>query len=54
MIQVQVTFGKTITIKVTGAEQTVQIEIIAEDGEIIDRDFEFQASAQGEVNSTLG
>jgi len=41
--------GKIITIKVTGAQQTVEIEIIAEDGEIIET-LSFQASSQGEIN----
>ena len=41
--------GKVFTIKVTGAQQTVQIEIIAEDGEIIDT-LSFQASRAGEIN----
>ena len=35
--------------KVTGASQTVTIEVIAEDGEIIG-DLSFLASAQGEIN----
>jgi len=39
---------KIITIKVIGAQQTVEIEIIAEDGEIIDT-LSFQASSQGEI-----
>jgi len=41
--------GKTITIKVIGAQQTVEIEIIAEDGEIIET-LSFPASSQGEIN----
>jgi archaellum component FlaF (FlaF/FlaG flagellin family) len=41
--------GKTITIKVIGAAQTVSIEIIAEDGEIIET-LSFPASSQGEIN----
>ena len=41
--------GKIITIKVIGAQQTVEIEIIAEDGEIIET-LSFQASSQGEIN----
>ena len=41
--------GKTITIRVLGAQQTVQIEIIAEDGEIL-FDSSFPASSQGEIN----
>ena len=40
---------KIITIKVIGAQQTVEIEIIAEDGEIIET-LSFQASSQGEIN----
>ena len=32
-----------------GAQQTVEIEIIAEDGEIIET-LSFQASSQGEIN----
>jgi len=42
-------FGKTITIKVIGAAQTVEIKIIAEDGEIIET-LVFPASSQGEIN----
>ena len=42
--------GKTIIIKVVGAKQTVEIEVIASDGEII-AELEIQASAQGEINS---
>ena len=41
--------GKIITIKVTGAQQTVEIEIIAEDGEIIET-LSFLANRQGEIN----
>ena len=41
--------GKQIMFKVTGASQTVEIEVIAEDGELI-ADFSFPASAQGEIN----
>jgi len=41
--------GKIITIKVIGAQQTVEIEIIAEDGEIIET-LSFQASSHGEIN----
>ncbi len=41
--------GKIITIKVIGAHQTVEIEIIAADGEIIEN-LSFQASSQGEIN----
>ena len=41
--------GKIITIKVIGAQQTVEIEIIAQDGEIIEN-LSFQASSQGEIN----
>jgi len=40
--------GKVLTIKVTGAQQTVQIKIIAEDGEIIET-LSFQASSAGEI-----
>ena len=42
-------FGKTIQIKVVGAQQTVKIEIIAADGEIIET-LSFVASTQGEIN----
>jgi len=42
-------FGKTISIKVIGAQQTVEIEIIAVDGEIIET-LTFPASSQGEIN----
>ncbi|MCH7877166.1 MAG: biofilm-associated protein, partial [Thaumarchaeota archaeon] len=41
--------GKTISIKVIGAQQTVEIEIIAGDGEIIET-LSFPASSQGEIN----
>ncbi|WP_299293084.1 biofilm-associated protein [Nitrosopumilus sp.] len=41
--------GETINIDILGAAQTVSIEIIAEDGEIID-ELEFPASAQGEIH----
>ncbi len=41
--------GKQIKIKVTGAQQTVEIEIIAQDGEIIET-LSFPASSQGEIN----
>jgi len=40
--------GKTITIKAIGAQQTVEIEIITEDGEII-QTLNPRASAQGDV-----
>jgi len=43
------TIGETIIIKVFGAKQTVEIEIIAGDGEIIDT-LKSVASGQGEVN----
>lgn len=42
-------FGKTINIHVFGAQQTVTIEIIAEDGEIIE-ELSFPASDDGEIN----
>ncbi len=42
-------FGKTINIHVFGAAQTVEIEIIAEDGEII-QELSFPASGDGEIN----
>ena len=41
--------GKTISIKVSGAQQTVEIKIIAEDGEIIET-LSFPASDQGAIN----
>ena len=41
--------GKTISIKVNGAQQTVQIEIIAEDGKIIET-LSFPASDQGAID----
>jgi len=41
--------GKILTIKVTGAVGTVEIEIIAEDGEIIET-FSVPASSEGEIN----
>jgi len=40
--------GKSITIQVTGAKQTVKIEIIADDGKIIET-LSFVASSQGEI-----
>ena len=42
-------FGKTINIHVFGGKQTVVIEIIAEDGEIIE-ELSFPASNDGEIN----
>lgn len=42
-------YGKTINIHVFGAKQTVEIEIIAEDGEII-QELSFPASGDGEIN----
>jgi hypothetical protein len=42
-------YGKTINIHVFGASQTVEIEIIAEDGEII-QELSFPASGDGEIN----
>ena len=41
--------AKTITIKVIGAKGTVEIDIIAEDGNVIEK-LEFPASKQGEIN----
>ena len=41
--------GKTISIKVNGAQQTVEIEIIAEDGKVIET-LSFPASDQGAIN----
>ncbi len=41
--------GKQIIFKVTGAQQNVTIEVIAEDGEIIG-ELSFPASSQGEIN----
>lgn len=41
--------GKQIILKVTGASQTVVIDIIAENGEIIE-ELSFPASAQGQIN----
>lgn len=41
--------GKTISIKVSGAQQTVEINIIAEDGEVIET-LSFPASDQGAIN----
>ncbi|MFB5618974.1 MAG: hypothetical protein ACE5RE_05200 [Candidatus Nitrosomaritimum aestuariumsis] len=40
--------GKTVKIKVLGAEQLVTIEIISDDGEIIE-ELSFPASDQGQV-----
>lgn len=42
-------YGQTLQIKVLGVSQTVSIEIIAEDDEIIES-LSFQASSQGEIN----
>ena len=42
-------YGKAINIHVMGSKQTVSIEIIADDGEIIEK-LSFTASAQGEIN----
>ena len=42
-------YGKTINIHVFGASQTVEIEIVAEDGEIIE-ELSFPASGDGEIN----
>ncbi|MDH5430674.1 MAG: biofilm-associated protein [Nitrosopumilus sp.] len=42
-------YGKTINIHVFGASQTVELDIIAEDGEIID-ELSFPASKEGEIN----
>jgi len=42
-------YGKTINIHVFGASQTVELNIIAEDGEIID-ELSFPASKEGEIN----
>ena len=41
--------GKTISIKVNGAQQTVEIEIIAEDGKVIET-LSFPASDQGAID----
>lgn len=41
--------GKTITIKVIGAASTVQIDIISDEGIVIDH-LEFPASSGGEIN----
>jgi hypothetical protein len=43
------TLGKTIQIKVIGAQQTVEIEIIDVNGKVIES-LSFVASAQGEIN----
>ena len=42
-------YGKTINIHVFGASQTVEIEIVAEDGKIIE-ELSFPASGNGEIN----
>ena len=42
-------YGKTMNIFVYGGQQTVTIEIIAEDGEVIE-ELSFPASSQGEIN----
>jgi len=41
--------GESITIKVIGAKGTVEIEIIAEDGKMVET-LEFPSSSQGEIN----
>ena len=41
--------GKQIQIEITGAENSVQIEIIAEDGEVV-HELSFQASSNGDIN----
>ncbi len=43
--------GKTISIKVIGVQQTVQIEIITEDGLVIE-ELESQATSHGEINQS--
>ena len=42
-------YGKTINIHVFGAKHTVELKIIAKDGEIIE-ELSFPASAEGEIN----
>ena len=42
-------YGKTINIHVIGAQQTVAIEIVTKDGEIIE-ELSFPASTEGEIN----
>jgi len=42
-------YGKTINIHVFGATQTTEIEIVSEDGEIIE-ELSFPASGDGEIN----
>jgi uncharacterized protein YfaS (alpha-2-macroglobulin family) len=42
-------YGKTINIHVFGASQTTEIEIVSEDGEIIE-ELSFPASGDGEIN----
>ena len=42
-------FGKTLNIHVLGAAQTVEIEIIAEDGKVVET-LQFPASGAGEIN----
>ncbi len=42
-------YGQTVNISVFGAQQTVSIEIFAEDGEIIE-ELSFPASSQGEIS----
>ena len=42
-------YGKTMNILVFGGQQTITIEIFAEDGEIIE-ELSFPASSQGEIN----
>ena len=42
-------FGKALNIHVLGAAQTVEIEIIAEDGKVVET-LQFPASGGGEIN----
>ncbi|WP_255430744.1 biofilm-associated protein [Candidatus Nitrosopumilus sp. SW] len=42
-------YGKTLQIKVVGVSQTVTLDIVTEDGQVIES-LSFQASSQGEIN----
>ncbi|KFM20571.1 hypothetical protein AAA799B03_01474, partial [Marine Group I thaumarchaeote SCGC AAA799-B03] len=42
-------YGQTLQIIVIGVSQTVDIDIISEDGEVIES-LAFQASGEGEIN----
>ena len=43
------TVGKILTIKVVGAEQTIEIKIVSEDGEVIEEFTPFPANKEGQL-----